>query len=163
MFNLASFTHPQILCTFMSFIHLFSYFEWCWLKKTIDDSHWLPYNEKKKSIFLHFGVNCPFNTYILYSQFSIAVLAPPRSVYFACLSLLTHLIQIISSLEVHFMHELCSDWHAPYTVSIAPYTVSIAPLSPSIGKSVYVYFTSEHSFMGLRYATSSRTGECDII
>ncbi len=34
---------------------------------------------------------------------------PPRSAYFACLSLLTHLIQIISLLEVRSMHELCSD------------------------------------------------------
>ncbi len=58
--------------------------------------------------------------------------APPRSTYFACLSLLTHLIQIISSLEVRSMHELCSDWHAPYTVSIAPYTESIAPYTGSI-------------------------------
>ncbi len=30
------------------------------------------------------------------------------------------------------MHELCSDWHAPYTVSIAPYTGSIAPYTGSI-------------------------------
>ncbi len=57
---------------------------------------------------------------------------PPRSAYFACLSLLTHLIQIISLLEVRSVHELCSDWHAPYTGSIAPYTVSIAPYTGSI-------------------------------
>ncbi len=62
-------------------------------------------------------------------RFSIPVLAPPpppppRSAYFACLSLLTHLIQIISLLEVRSMHELCSDWHAPYTGSIAPYSLS---------------------------------------
>ncbi len=30
------------------------------------------------------------------------------------------------------MHELCSDWHVPYTGSIAPYTVSIAPYTVSI-------------------------------
>ncbi len=36
-------------------------------------------------------------------------------------------------------------------------------LLPEHGKSVYVYFTSEHSFMDLRFATSSRTDECDII
>ncbi len=47
---------------------------------------------------------------------------PPA--YFGCLSLLTHLNQIISLLEVRSMHELCSDWHAPYTVSIAPYSLS---------------------------------------
>ncbi len=51
----------------------------------------------------------------LYQRFSIPVLAPPRSAYFACLSLWTHLIQIISLLEVRSMHELCSDWHAPYS------------------------------------------------
>ncbi len=68
----------------------------------------------------------------LIQRFSIPVLAPPRSAYFACLSLLTHLIQIISLLEVRSVHELCSDWHAPYTVSIAPYTGSIAPYTGSI-------------------------------
>ncbi len=59
-------------------------------------------------------------------RFSIPVLAPPppRSAYFACLSLLTHLTQIISLLEVRSMHELCSDLHAPYTGSIAPYSLS---------------------------------------
>ncbi len=45
----------------------------------------------------------------LHQRFSIPVLAPPRSAYFACLSLLTHLIQIISLLEVRSVHELCSD------------------------------------------------------
>ncbi len=34
---------------------------------------------------------------------------------------------------------------------------------PEQGKSVEVYFTSEHSLMDLRCATSSRTDECDII
>ncbi len=36
-------------------------------------------------------------------------------------------------------------------------------LLPEQGKSTEVYFISEHSFMDLRYATSSRTDECDII
>ncbi len=63
----------------------------------------------------------------LIQRFAIPVLAPPRSAYFACLSLLTHLIQIISSLEVCSMHELCSDWHAPYTVSIAPTQCPLLP------------------------------------
>ncbi len=67
-------------------------------------------------------------------SFSIPVQAPPPSPYFACLSLLTHLIQIISLLEVRSMHELCSDWHAPYTGSIAPYTGSIAPYTGSIAR-----------------------------
>ncbi len=65
--------------------------------------------------------------YVRGSQFQSS--RPPRS---ACLSLLTHLIQIISLLEVRSMHELCSDWHAPYTGSIAPYTGSIAPYTGSI-------------------------------
>ncbi len=64
-------------------------------------------------------------------RFSIPVLAPHRSAYFAFISLLTCLIQIIL-LEVRSMHELCSDWHAPYTGSIAPYTGSIAPYTVSI-------------------------------
>ncbi len=37
------------------------------------------------------------------------------------------------------------------------------PLLPEQEKSTEVYFISEHSFMDLRYATSSRTDECDII
>ncbi len=43
-----------------------------------------------------------------------------------CMSRLvnTHLIQITSSLEKSYVHELCSDWHAPYTVFIAPYSLS---------------------------------------
>ncbi len=36
-------------------------------------------------------------------------------------------------------------------------------LLPEQGKAAEVYFTSEHSFMDLRCATSSRTDECDII
>ncbi len=79
----------------------------------------------------------------------------PRSAFLACLSLLTHLIQIISSLEVRSVHELCSDWHAPYTVSIAPYSLSRG------NRCSLLYFgTFIH---GLRCATSSSTDECDII
>ncbi len=36
-------------------------------------------------------------------------------------------------------------------------------LLPEQGKAAEVYFTSEHSFMDLRCATSLRTDECDII
>ncbi len=43
----------------------------------------------------------------LKQRFSIPVLVPPRSAYFACLSLLTHLIQIISLLEVRSMCNGC--------------------------------------------------------
>ncbi len=64
------------------------------------------------------------NAVALIQRFSIPVLVPPRSAFLACLSLLTHLIQIISLLEVRSVHELCSDWHAPYTGSIAPYSLS---------------------------------------
>ncbi len=60
--------------------------------------------------------------YLLDQRFSIP--PPPGTVYSACLSLLTHLIQIISLLEVRSMHELCSVWHARYTGSIAPYFLS---------------------------------------
>ncbi len=49
----------------------------------------------------------------LRQSFSIPVLATPRSAYFACLSYLTHLIQITSSLEESSMHELCCDWQGP--------------------------------------------------
>ncbi len=42
--------------------------------------------------------------------------------------------------------DMCSDWHGPYTVFFA----SFAPYS----KSVEVYFTSEHSFTDLHYATA---------
>ncbi len=123
---------------------------------TVDGSHWLQWYRKKyngsqcyqklfgcqhssKYIHIHTGLKQhegeqmmtnfhPGCAIPLRQRFSIPVLAPPRSAYFACLSLLTHLIQIISLLEVRSMHELCSDWHAPYTVSIAPYTGSIASL-----------------------------------
>ncbi len=55
--------------------------------------------------------------------------SPSRLLHILHVSLwLTHLIQIISLLEVRSVHELCSDWHAPYTGSIAPYTGSIAPI-----------------------------------
>ncbi len=61
--------------------------------------------------------------------------------YFACLSLLTHLIQIISSSEVCSVHELCSDWHAPYTVSIAPYSLSRGnPLKFTLLQNIHSWF-----------------------
>ncbi len=85
--------------------------------------------------------------------FSIPVLAPPppRSAYFACLSLLTHLIQIISLLEVRSMHELCSDWHAPYTGSIAPYSLSRgSPLK-------FTSFRNIHSWICATQSLHART------
>lgn len=38
--------------------------------------------------------------------------------HFACLTYLTHRIQIMSFLEKSSMNELCSDLHGPYTVSL---------------------------------------------
>ncbi len=82
----------------------------------------------------------------------------PRSAYFACLSLLTHLIQIISLLEVRSMHELCSDWHAPYTGSIAPYTGSIAPYSLSRGNPLkFTLFRDIHSWICATQRLHART------
>ncbi len=98
----------------------------------------------------------------MFSAFNPAVLnssprAPPLYIFFMSLLVNTPDNQIISSLEVRSMNELCSDWHASYTVSIAPYSLSRGkPLK-------FTYFTSEHSFMDLRCATSLRTDECDII
>ncbi len=62
-------------------------------------------------------------------RFPIPVLAPPPPpppppLPILHVSLNTHLIQITSSLEESYVHELCSDWHAPFTVSIAPYSLS---------------------------------------
>ncbi len=51
----------------------------------------------------------PFCPLHLHQQFSISVLACPCSAYFACRSLLTHLIQFISSLEVSSVYELFSE------------------------------------------------------
>ncbi len=38
--------------------------------------------------------------------------------------LVNSLIQITSSLEESYVHELCSDWYDPYTVFTAPYSLS---------------------------------------
>ncbi len=85
-----------------------------WLIQHLSEIQWF--------VCLFYSVQCL--DVCLMQRFSIPVLAPSRSAYFACLSLLTHLIKIISLLEVCSMHELCSDWHAPYTGSIAPYSLS---------------------------------------
>ncbi len=87
----------------------------------------------------------------LHQQFSIPV--PP--LYFVCLSLLTHLIQIISSLEVRSVHELCSNWHAPYTqcpLLPTPWAVEIRWSLLHLGTFIH----------GLRCSTSSSTDKCDI-
>ncbi len=53
----------------------------------------------------------------------------------------------------------------PLLPTQCPLLPTQGPLLPTpwAGKSTEVYFTSEHSFMDLRFATSSSTDECDII
>ncbi len=48
---------------------------------------------------------------VIYARPAVLNSSPctPRSAYFACLSLLTQLIQIMSPLKVRSVHELCSD------------------------------------------------------
>ncbi len=153
---------------------------------------------------------CYCHSLQLMQRFSIPVLAPPRSAYFACLSLVTHLIQIISLLEVRSMNCVPIDMlptqgpllptqcpllpaqgpllptqgpllptrgpllptqgpllptQGPLLPTQCPLLPTQGPLLPTpwAGKSAEVYFISEHSFMDLRCATSSRTDECDII
>ncbi len=52
------------------------------------------------------------------------------------------------------------EWTVP--IDMLP-TQCPCSLLPEQGKAAEVYFTSEHSFMDLRCATSLRTDECDII
>ncbi len=49
---------------------------------------------------------------------------PPLCICCMSCQVNTHQIQITSSLEESYVQELCSDWHAPYTVFIAPYSLS---------------------------------------
>ncbi len=53
----------------------------------------------------------------------------------------------------------------PLLPTQGPLLPTRGPLLPTpwAGKSAKVYFISEHSFMDLRCATSSRTDECDVI
>ncbi len=53
----------------------------------------------------------------------------------------------------------------PLLPTQGPLLPTQGPLLPTpwAGKSAEVYFISEHSFMDLRCATSSRTDECDIV
>ncbi len=112
-------------------------------------------------IFSQVSCITPCIFYLCVTWFTPAVLnssprALPPPAYFACLSLLTHLIRKISSLEVLSVHELCSDWHARYTQ---------CPLLPTPGAgeircSLLHFGTFIHS---LRCATASSTDECDII
>jgi len=58
-------------------------------------------------------------------RFPIPFLALPVLHIFPCLAWFTHPIQIISSLEVSYLHELCSNWCDPYTVFIASSSLSM--------------------------------------
>ncbi len=85
----------------------------------------------------------------LHQRFSIPVLTPPLPplAYFACLSLLMHLIQIISSLEVRSVHELFRLTCSLYTVSIAPYSLSRGnPLSFTSLQNIHSWFALRNVF-----------------
>ncbi len=81
--------------------------------------------------------------------------APPLCIY--CMSLLVNTPDsynqlVRSALRAWTVFRLTCSLHSVH-----------CSLLPEQGKSVEVYFTSEHSLMDLRCATSSRTDECDII
>ncbi len=92
----------------------------------------------------------------LQQRFSIPVLSPPRSAYFAFLFVNTpdsdnnQLVR--SALHAWTVFRLTCSLHRVH-----------CSLLPEQGKSAEVYFISEHSFMDLRCTTSSCTDECDII
>ncbi len=81
--------------------------------------------------------------------------APPLCIY--CMSLLDNTPDsynqlVRSALRAWTVFRLTCSLHSVH-----------CSLLPEQGKYVEVYFTSEHSLMDLRCATSSRTDECDII
>ncbi len=92
----------------------------------------------------------------LMQRFSIPVLAhPPHCIF--CMSILVNTPDsdnqlVRSALSALTVFRLTCSLHSVH-----------CSLLPEQGKSVEVYFTSEHSLMYLRCATSSRTDECDII
>ncbi len=99
---------------------------------------------------------------------------PPRSACLACLSKLTHLIQIFCLLEVRSVHELCSDWHAPYTRSIAPYSLSRGnPLKFSSLRNIHSWICAEQHLHTrtrmtiylckyVQFKFTSRTRQCTL-
>ncbi len=76
--------------------------------------------------------------------------APPLYIFF--MSLLVNTPDSDNQLVRSALHEWTVFRHSVH-----------CSLLPEQGKAAEVYFTSEHSFMDLRCATSLRTDECDII
>ncbi len=81
--------------------------------------------------------------------------APP--LYIFCMSLLVNTPDSDNQLVRSALHE----WTV-FRLTCSLHSVHCS-LLPEQGKAAEVYFTSEHSFMDLRCATSLRTDECDII
>ncbi len=80
--------------------------------------------------------------------------APPLYIFF--MSLLVNTPDSDNQLVRSALHE----WTVP--IDMLPTQCPLLP-TPWAGESRWSYFTSEHSFMDLRCATSLRTDECDII
>ncbi len=89
----------------------------------------------------------------LNQRFSIPVLAP----HICFMSLLVNTPDSDNQLVRSALHE----WIV-FRLTCSLHSVHCS-LLPEQGKAAEVYFTSEHSFMDLRCATSLRTDECDII
>ncbi len=81
--------------------------------------------------------------------------APPLYIFF--MSLLVNTPDSDNQLVRSALHE----WTV-FRLTCSLHSVHCS-LLPEQGKAAEVYFTSEHSFMDLRCATSLRTDECDII
>ncbi len=81
--------------------------------------------------------------------------APPLYIFF--MSLLVNTPDSDNQLVRSALHE----WTV-FQLTCSLHSVHCS-LLPEQGKAAEVYFTSEHSFMDLRCATSLRTDECDII
>ncbi len=111
----------------------------------------------KKTVTRHSLLLKSLEGYIFYcsgSQFQSSR-PPPLCIY--CMSLLVNTPDsynqlVRSALRAWTLFRLTCSLHSVH-----------CSLLPEQGKSVEVYFTSEHSLMDLRCATSSRTDECDII
>ncbi len=82
---------------------------------------------------------------------------PPPPLFIFCMSLL---VNTPDSGHQLIRSALCA-WTV-FRLTCSLHSVHCS-LLPEQGISVEVYFTSEHSFVDLRCATSSRTDECDII
>ncbi len=108
----------------------------------------------KKTVFyfnIFENVICSFNAAVLNSS----PRAPPLYIFF--MSLLVNTPDSDNQLVRSALHE----WTV-FRLTCSLHSVHCS-LLPEQGKAAEVYFTSEHSFMDLRCATSLRTDECDII